>query len=175
MRGTIEGLITPHPLGVLLPALLQGDDFTRRFVAGLDDVLAPVLLVLDTFDAYLDPALAPDDFLTWLAGWVGVQPDDAWSPDRRRALVGEMVALSAAQGTTAALRRLVELVTDRSVEVSDSGGATWSASPGSPLPGEAVPWVAVRVEGGVEDPEGLRRLVRDVVPAHVPVTLEGAP
>ena len=71
MRGTIPGLGTPHPLGSGLPALYLEDDLAQRLLAALDEVLAPVLCTLDNLDHYLDPSLAPLDFVEWLAGWVG--------------------------------------------------------------------------------------------------------
>jgi len=87
MRGTVAGLRSPHPLGPSLPSLYQDDDFAQRFLSGLDEVLAPVFSTIDNFDAYLDPNLTPDDFLAWLAGWVGIALDDGWDEPRRRAIV----------------------------------------------------------------------------------------
>ena len=67
MRGAIPGLDTSVPFGPMLPAIYQEDEFSMRFVAGFDDVLAPVLLALDCLIDYFDPALTPTDFLEWLA------------------------------------------------------------------------------------------------------------
>ena len=56
------------------------------------------------------------------------------------------------------------------VEVSESGGARWSPSPGGSLPGEpnAALGVVVRPPAGVEvDLDRLDALVRSVKPAHV--------
>jgi phage tail-like protein len=47
------------------------DENALRFTAGLDGVLAPVWLSIDCFDAYLSPAMSPDDVTAWLATWVG--------------------------------------------------------------------------------------------------------
>ena len=66
MRGLVDGLRSPHPLGGTLPPIYLEDSLTQRITAGLDEVLAPVLNVLDNLDAYLDPALAPSDFYEWL-------------------------------------------------------------------------------------------------------------
>ena len=66
MRGMIEGLETPHPIGFELPGLFHDDDFTQRFTAALDEVIAPIFLTLDALEAYVDPWLAPEDFLGWL-------------------------------------------------------------------------------------------------------------
>ena len=56
MRGLVPDLISPHPLGSTLPVVFREDDFTQRFCAGLDDVLAPVIATLDSLPAYFDPA-----------------------------------------------------------------------------------------------------------------------
>ncbi|MBV9026716.1 MAG: phage tail protein, partial [Streptomycetaceae bacterium] len=47
MRGSVDGLGSSAPLGMMLPAVFADDDLAQRFVAGLDDVLAPILAVLD--------------------------------------------------------------------------------------------------------------------------------
>jgi phage tail-like protein len=86
-RGLVRGLISPHPLGSSLPALFQEDDFTQRFVSAFDAVLAPIFAALDNFPAYLDPWLAPEDFLEWLGSWFGIVLDESWSLARRRALI----------------------------------------------------------------------------------------
>ena len=52
-----------HPIGDRLPAIYLDDGFTLRFTSALDEVLAPVIAVLDGFADYLDPSLAPADFL----------------------------------------------------------------------------------------------------------------
>ena len=101
MRGMIAGLPSPHPLGASLPALYQEDAFAQRLTGALDEVLAPIFSSLDTLHAYLDPALAPDDFLEWLAGWVGVTLDETWPIERRRQLVADATQLYRSRGTVA--------------------------------------------------------------------------
>ncbi|NEC21477.1 phage tail protein, partial [Streptomyces parvus] len=86
-RAAVPGLPSRYPIGELLPALYADDDLAQRFTAGLDTVLAPVLSTLDNLPAYVDPALAPADFLPWLASWVGVEADPAWPVELRRAVV----------------------------------------------------------------------------------------
>ena len=111
MRGTIPGLPSPHPFGEALPALYQEDEFTRDLVAAFDEVLAPVLCTLDNFEHYLDPSLAPLDFVDWLAGWLGVVPDERWPEGRRRELVARAVALYRRRGTVRGLAEQVALAT----------------------------------------------------------------
>lgn len=167
MRGTVEGLESPHPLGLELPSPYAEDDFAQRFVAGLDEVLAVVFVTLDNLDAYFDADLAPADFLAWLATWVGVDLDENWTMERRRALVRRAVTLYGMRGTVAGLQELLELSTGAQVEISDSGGVAWSPVPGGELPGTPDATVTVRVQGADVDAKRIATLVRDAVPAHI--------
>ncbi len=170
MRGMVPGLGTPHPLGPTLPALYQDDDFAQRFLSGLDEVLAPVLSTIDNFESYLDPALTPDDFLDWLAGWVGIILDDGWDEARRRTIVARAAELYRMRGTAAGLAGQVEIQTGGNVEIEENGATGWSVDPGGELPGSVEPLVVVRVT--VPDPKTidtgqLDTLVATAKPAHV--------
>lgn len=175
MRTSLHHQATPHPIGERLPAVYLDDDFTQRFVAALDEVLAPVLLTLDSFPAYLDPRLAPEDFLGWLAGWVAFPVDDGWPVQMRRDLVANAVELHRRRGTAEALAWQVRLLTGAEIEVVDSGACTWSNRPGESVPGAEQPRVGVRVRvpaGGEVDVAQLRTVVVEMVPAHVYVDVE---
>ena len=170
MRGTIPGLGTPHPLGSGLPAIYLEDDLAQRLLAALDEVLAPVLCTLDNLDHYLDPSLAPLDFVEWLAGWVGAAVDESWPPGRRRELVARTVALYRRRGTVGGITEQIELATGGRARVGDSGGVGWSTTPGAALPGTPRRQLAVRV--AVPDPAAIDQrkveaLVAAAKPAHV--------
>jgi phage tail-like protein len=170
MRGAVPGLATPYPIGTLLPAIFQEDQAAMRLTAGLDEVLAPAISTIDCLAAYLDPMLAPDDFVLWLADWFGTVLDENWPADRRRAAVARSVALYRQAGTVAGLRALVELVTGGAVEITDSGGTTWSEAPNTALPGRAGPLVEIRVflpAGHRLDVKAINDLVAAAKPAHV--------
>lgn len=174
----VPGLASAAPLVERLPGLLQDDDFTCRFVAAFDDGLAPVLATLDGLAGYVDPWLAPVDFLDWLAGWVGVELDDAWGVDQRRAIVADAALVHRRRGTVRGVAEALERALGAVVEVSDSGGSTWSSTPGAEPPGVSTPFVAVRIE--VDDPDevDVRRvemLIESVAPAHVPYRYELVP
>ena len=176
MRATVPGLATPHPIGAALPALYLEDDFTQRLTAGLDEVLAPVLLTLDCLDAYLDLALAPADFLDWLAGWVAMEVDESWPVPLRREAVRHAVDLHRRRGTVAGVELAVRLLTGGTAQVTETGGVSCSAQPGA-APPEQPPRARIRVVApGPEtvQVERLRQLVAGMVPAHVPVEVEVA-
>ncbi|MFJ3540793.1 phage tail protein [Streptomyces rubiginosohelvolus] len=173
-RAAIPGLPSRYPIGELLPALYADDDLAQRFTAGLDTVLAPVLSTLDNLPAYVDPALAPADFLPWLASWVGVEADPAWPVELRRAVVARAVELHRWRGTRRGLVERLRLVCGVHAEVRDGGGATWSAEPGAALPppptGELLVRVwPVRADDGVDAVDAHR--VLEVATASCPVHL----
>ncbi|MDT4926282.1 MAG: hypothetical protein QOG01_3995 [Pseudonocardiales bacterium] len=170
MRGTIPDLDTAVPFGPLLPAIYQEDEFSMRFVSGFDDVLAPILVTLDCLIDYFDPALTPTDFLDWLAGWVGIEVDEAWATERRRAAVATAVEMYRMRGTISGLRANLEVLSGGTVEITDSGGVAWSTHPMGDLPGQASPRLAVRVtvdEMTEQTTKAIDSIVIAAKPAHV--------
>ena len=171
MRGTVPGLENPHPLSLQLPGVYQEDELAQRFLSGLDEVLAPVLTTLDCIDAYLDPRLAPPDFLPWLAGWMGLDLDETWSVSQQRQAVAAAAERHERRGTAAALKEVLELATGQEVSLEESGGCTWSPTPGGELPGAEQPHLTVRVRGNVSE-RRIASLVAEHVPANVAWTIE---
>jgi phage tail-like protein len=180
VRGTLDpsALATPHPLVTLLPGLYQDDDLVIRFTEALDTVLAPVASVLDSSDAYVDPRLAPLDFVTWLAQWVGVELDASWPQDRQRALVARAAELYAWRGTVRGLAALIAITTGIEPEILETGGAGWSSEPppSGALPGSPSAALVVRLPAGAAadaiDVDRLNRLVAQSKPAHIPHRVE---
>jgi phage tail-like protein len=169
-RALVPGLASPHPLGDRLPALYLEDRFTQRLTGALDEVLAPVLGTLDNLGAYLDPDLAPEDFLQWLGGWVGLALDETLPVERRRAVLTRAIGLYRVRGTARGLAAHLELLTGAAVEIAESGGTASSTSADAEPPGspgyELV--VRVRVDDATEsDVERLAALVAAAKPAHV--------
>ncbi len=170
MRGLIEELPTPAPLVSILPSMLREDVFARQLCGGLDEVLAPVLLSLDSFPAYLDVDTTPEDMLPWLAQWLGVSVDPSRDTEGQRELVGMAGDLHAVRGTRAGLALAVRTALGIEVTVSETGASGWSTESGGTLPGEAMPRVVVTVPEGAAaglDPERLEVVIRSAVPAHV--------
>jgi phage tail-like protein len=178
MRGAIDGLPSPYAFGRLLPAVYQEDEFVQRFLSGLDDVLSPVVAVIDNLEEYFDPELAPIDFVQYLATWVGVELDETWSDAAQRELVARAVELFRIRGTVDGLRQHVAIYTGVEPEIDESGGCVFSEVPNSPLPGSSEPRLIVRVR--VPDPDAidadrLDRLVASSKPAHLPHAIEVIP
>ena len=169
-RGLLRSLISPHPLAEALPALFQEDGFTQRFMSAFDAALAPIFATLDNLPAYLDPWLAPEDFLEWLGSWFGLALDEGWSVERRRALLANAFEFYRMRGTTRGLKAQVEIFTGGTAEIIDTGGVTISTTAGEALPGS--PNFALMVRVTVDDPAsinaaGLDALVGAAKPAHV--------
>jgi hypothetical protein len=200
VRGSVDGLASSAPLGPTLPAVFADDDLAQRFVAGLDEVLAPILNVLDCLEAYFTPALAPADFVRWLGGWVGAETDGtesgglpadpartgdpsdpaeagerARAEARLRAAVAAAAHLHRIRGTRAGLAETVRLAFGAEPEITESGGADWSARPLGPFPGEPRPRLHVRLRlprPTAADTYRLDALVAAARPAHMPYTVQ---
>jgi phage tail-like protein len=174
-RATVDGLRSAHPLIDLLPGVYVEDVMVRGLTQGFDTVLAPVFLTLDCLDAYVSPRQAPEDFLPWLASWVGVTVAESWPADRKRDVVTSAVRRHRDRGTRHGLQAQLELLTDGEVEIHDSGGTVWSDDPDVEPPGDPEP--SLRVVVRVPDPaaidvDRLRAEIREARPVHVPFTVD---
>ncbi|CAM5434640.1 Phage tail protein OS=Streptomyces tendae OX=1932 GN=GUR47_26275 PE=4 SV=1 [Streptomyces tendae] len=174
-RGSVDGLGSSLPIGSLLPAVFADDDLALRFVGGLDDVLAPILSVLDCLDTYFDPALTPADFARWLGTWVGAETDGTEPEDRLRAAVAAAARLHRVRGTRQGLSEAVRLAFGVEPEITESGGAEWNARPLGPFPGRPRPYLHVTLrlpDPKPADTHRLDTLVAAARPAHMPYTVE---
>ncbi|MFJ3924642.1 phage tail protein [Streptomyces sp. NPDC090022] len=189
-RRLVPGLPSRHPLGAQLPAVYAEDDLAQRITEGLDEVLAPVLTVLDCLPAYFDPRLAPADFVALLAAWVGADvvvgggggggggDGDIGGADATAGAVPGAVAGHGLRGTRAGLAEQVRRAFGATPEIEESGGAVWSPTPGAPLPGSDRPYLLVRLR--VTDPArvdtaALTAFVARNRPVHLPFRVEVLP
>ncbi|MEV5014163.1 MULTISPECIES: phage tail protein [unclassified Streptomyces] len=159
----------------MLPAVFADDDLALRFVGGLDDVLAPILNVLDCLDTYFDPALTPADFAQWLGSWIGAETDGTEPEPMLRAAVAAAARLHRVRGTRQGLSEAVRLAFGVEPEISESGGADWNARPLGPFPGAPRPHLHVTLrlpEPRPGDTHRLDTLVAAARPAHMPYTVE---
>lgn len=173
MRGQVDGVLSPHPLADTLPVMLRDDAFARSLCDGFDEVLAPVLLCLDSFAAYLDLATAPADLLPWLAQWVGMAADHGQDPGLLRQQLRASREQHASRGTRRGIELAVRAAYGVAVQVEENGAAAWSTEPGGSLPGDPEPALRVTVRTARSeqvDPDALDAFVASVKPAHVPHT-----
>ncbi|QNP70141.1 phage tail protein [Streptomyces roseirectus] len=177
-RAAVPGLPSRYPIGGQLPALYADDDLAQRFTAGLDTVLAPVFATLDNLPSYLDPRVAPSDFVDWLAGWVGASADPRWTVELRREAVARAVELHRWRGTRRGLTDALRLALGVHVEIVDDGAAIWSSTPGADLPpaSDAGPLIRVRPDRDPHVDAGrVHSIVRAMCPAHTPCRVELVP
>lgn len=169
-RGVIPDLETPAPVRQRLPGVLQDDEFLQRFVTAFDDAYAPIFATLDSLSCYFDPHLAPTDFLEFLATWVGVELDDSWDLDQRRTVIAGAALLHRRRGTLRGIQETLSVGLGATVDIQDTGGCTWSRTPGGGVPGKSPPQVAVRIRAadpGTVDPRRVEALLEATKPAHV--------
>jgi phage tail-like protein len=175
MRGLMPDHLNPLPVGDRLPGVLLVDDVVQQFCSALDDVLAPVVLTLDSLPAYLDPDTTPQDVVAWLADWLGIVLDPRQSVAEQRDLLRRTAKLLRWRGTVRGLREAVEFVTGVAPEIIETGGAEWSDHAGMALPGRAGNEVIVRVR--LDDPRRatvrrIEKAVAAVTPAHLRYVVE---
>lgn len=170
MRAHVPGLLSPHPLGDRLPAMYLEDSLVQRMTVAFDEVLAPIFSSLDNLDAYVDPDLAPADFVLWLGDWVGLALDESWPVERRRAVLAAAASLYRVRGTARGLAEYLQILTGAKVEIEETGGTAYSTGSDIEPPGSPNFAMVVRIragEGGPVDMARVEALVTAAKPAHV--------
>jgi phage tail-like protein len=114
-----------------LPALYQDGDFGMRFVGALEELLDPIVAVLDGLPYHFDPNFAPPDILDLLAAWLGVDLDETQDIKHQREMVRRSAELGRRRGTVKGLELALKLhFPDIPMRVEDNGGVIWHGRPG---------------------------------------------
>jgi phage tail-like protein len=92
-----------------LPAIYSEDDFLGRYLLIFESVLNPIIWMIDNFDFYLSPELAPPEWLRWLASWFDLVLVPELPVDRQRAIMKQIGWLFVRRSTRVGLERLLEL------------------------------------------------------------------
>lgn len=171
-RRAMPGARSPFPLETQIPAMLAEDPLVCAFLRGLDEVSAPVLSVLDCFDAYLDPHLAPPDMVAYLGSWILADIDDVWSEAAIRDDVAKAHERAVWAGTVRGIRERLVPREVASVEITESGTTLTSTMPTDPQQWAEASAPIVRVVASAGEREHLRRIVARLVPAHVVLEVE---
>ena len=110
-----------------LPAVYQESDFGMRFIGALEELLDPIVAVLDALPAHFDPDHAPRDILSLLAAWLGVDLDESQEIRHQREMVRRAADLGRKRGTVAGMELALSLAfPDVPLRVEDQGGVRWS-------------------------------------------------
>jgi phage tail-like protein len=110
-----------------LPAVYQESDFGMRFIGALEELLDPIVAVLDALPGHFDPDHAPRDILSLLAAWLGVDLDESQEIRHQREMVRRAADLGRKRGTVAGLELALGLAFPNvPLRIEDQGGVRWS-------------------------------------------------
>jgi len=147
-----------------LPVGMTDDDFFVRFVRIFQTMSDTVLQHVDNMPHLFDVNVAPDPVVRTVGAWMGVDWIDPSLPDHlQRRIVREYSAGLMWRGTKSGLVRLLELICEGEVIVTDSGGVYVDDD----VPA-TVPFVRMEVPAPTWATEAdLLRIVRSELPASV--------
>jgi phage tail-like protein len=113
-----------------LPAVYREEDFGMRFVGALEELLDPIMAVLDNLAAHFDPDHAPRDALNLMATWLGVDVDERQGLAARREKVRQAAELGRRRGTVRGLQLALQLsFPELPLRVVDEGGVVYATTP----------------------------------------------
>ncbi|MEO0987707.1 MAG: phage tail protein [Cyanobacteria bacterium J06639_14] len=129
LTGNLEGitsdrltlLVRPHsPYTKLLPQVYQDIDLVGRLMAIVERTFSPATETWFTLWAHLNPLLAPQAMLGFLAHWVGWRslPQLTWEQQRR--LIHRAMELYSWRGTAHGLRLYLHLATGLPLDAEDT-------------------------------------------------------
>lgn len=143
-----------------LPAIYSEDDFIGRYLLIFESILSPITWMVDNFDMYLSPEVAPSEWLRWMASWFDVLIVPELPIDRQRALVAQLGWLFFRRGTRAGLERLLTLYYGVKPEIIEDDDMHFTVK-------LALSESSVKLERDIVD-----RLIMAHKPAHASYTLE---
>jgi phage tail-like protein len=113
-----------------LPSLYQDGDFGMRFIGSLEELLDPIVAILDSLPYHFDPNFAPQDILNLVAAWLGVDLDEAQDIRHQREMVRRAAELSRWRGTVRGMQLALQLhFPNLPLRVEDNGGVVWHGKP----------------------------------------------
>lgn len=152
-----------------LPEMYQGNEFAMRLVEALEEVLDPIVAILDSLPAYLRAEFAPHDVLELMTAWLGLELDETQPRERRRELIHRATELGRRRGTRAGLELALRLAFPGvPLRVEDGGGVVWASESGS-LPVTGPPQFVVYCDEalGEERLAAIARFIERSKPVHV--------
>jgi len=150
-----------------LPALYQDGDFGMRFVGALEELLDPIVAILDALPAHFDPNFAPPDILSLLAAWLGVDLDETQNIKHQREMVRRSADLARKRGTVSGLELALKLhFPEVPMRVEDNGGVIWHGRPakGGNSAASFVVYCDMAVEENVQ--ASIARCIEQYKPVH---------
>jgi phage tail-like protein len=155
-----------------LPEIYQDADFGMRLLSALEELLDPVVGLLDALPAHFSADLAPADVLELLTRWLGIQLDEAQPTAERRQIVRSAADLGRLRGTRRGLELTLSLAFPGiPFRVEEVGGVIWGSEAESAQ--EPPPSFVVYCDASLPEARqaAVARLIEQVKPAHVPYKL----
>jgi phage tail-like protein len=155
-----------------LPAIYRDPDtggLGQRFVGGLEEVLDPIIAVLDSLPAHFSADLAPRDILELLGAWLGIDLDESWPEERRRELVKRAGELGRRRGTKGGLELALGIAFPHlPLRVEDGGGVAYGKTPAD-LPKPNPPGFIVYCDEPLSEAElvSVARMIEQIKPIQV--------
>jgi phage tail-like protein len=107
-----------------LPGIFsEGEEasFLGRYLLIFETIFDSVDLTIDQLPSYFAADAAPEEFLPWLASWVGLILDEGWPVERRRAVLANAMELHRWRGTVRGLSEHLLLYTGVKPEIVERG------------------------------------------------------
>lgn len=92
-----------------LPSIYADDEFMGRYLLIFESIYNPIIWMIDNFDLYLSPDIAPPAWLQWMASWFDMLLLPELPIDRQREIMRQIGWLFMRRGTPSGLQRLLEL------------------------------------------------------------------
>ncbi|HEX7028499.1 MAG TPA: phage tail protein, partial [Gammaproteobacteria bacterium] len=109
-------------LNRFLPAIYreQGEysEFLDRYLANVEGILTGVESEIASAQLLFDTRTAPDEYLDWLAAWLGGVIDSGWDSRRKRLFIDHAELLFRWRGTRIGMRAALRLATDECPDAS---------------------------------------------------------
>lgn len=147
-----------------LPVAMVENDFFVRFLTIFQEVADTVYEQIDGLDHQFDPAVASPEMVRTMGAWLGIDwIDESYDERTQREIVRKYAELVRWRGTKYGVTRLLAMITEGDVKVSDNGGVYGEGD--AP---HGAPTVLIEVESsGFVETTDLVRIVRDELPATV--------
>lgn len=175
-RRMVPGLRTPFPMINYTSSMLIEDVVAQKICASLDEVLAPIISVLDCYDSYLDAYIAPLDFVRYMCTWILVSPELGWNESIIRNALAHAITFYGKRGTAAGVEGFFSSVFGLTATVEESGSVTTSRDftdpstwPAAPLPAATI--TVQGLAGRDVDVNFVKLVLETAVPAHVDAKL----
>ena len=110
-----------------LPSMYTDGDFGMRFVGALEELLDPIVAMLDALPEHFDPDYAPRHILNLLSAWLGVDLDESRAIAVQRDTIRRAAELGRRRGTKGGLELALSLAFP---DVPAAGGGRGRASCG---------------------------------------------